>query len=242
MSSYLCGTTLAFSPVYEASELRTADNGSGSLKGFVLAVYRIGDMIEKSLSYLAEQPLSIRIEDRAAETAADLLFGPKHREPPPAGLAYQADVAVADRRWTIRCTATEELLAGYDTTQSWFFLVAALLFTTAAAGFVAVSRNREARVAELVGARTRELSASKRVAEKRAEELSEANQELEQFAYAASHDLQEPVRTLVSFSSLLRDDLGDELSPEAATDLKHITNSGTAHAAADQGLAGLVPR
>ncbi len=216
---------LVFSPVYEAGELQTADNGSGSLKGFVLAVYRIGNMIEKSLSYLAEQPLSIRIEDRGSDTAADLLFGPKHPEPPLAGLAYQADVAVADRRWTIRCTATAELLAGYDTTQSWFFLVAALLFTTAAAGFVGVSRNREVRVAELVGARTRELSASKRVAEKRAEELSEANQELEQFAYAASHDLQEPVRTLVSFSSLLRDDLGDELSPEAATDLKHITNA-----------------
>ena len=47
----------------------------------------------------------------------------------------------------------------------------------------------------------------------------------EQFAYAASHDLQEPVRTLVSFSSFLRDDLGDELSPEAATDLQHITKA-----------------
>ena len=212
---------LVFSPVYEAGELQTADNASGSLKGFVLAVYRIGNMIEKSLSYLAEQPLSIRIEDRGSETATDLLFGPKHPPPPSAGLSYQAEVAVADRRWTIRCTPTAELLAGYDTTQSWFFLVAALLFTTAAAGFVGVSRNREVRVAELVGARTRELSASKRVAE----ELSEANQELEQFAYAASHDLQEPVRTLVSFSSLLRDDLGNELSPEAATDLKHITNA-----------------
>ena len=134
---------------------------------------------------------------------------------------------MADRRWTIQCTATPEFLAGYDTTQSWFFLVAVLLFTAAAAGFVGVSRNREIRVAELVRARTRELSVSKGIAEKRAEELSDANQELEQFAYAASHDLQEPVRTLVSFSSFLRDDLGDELSPEAATDLEHIT--GAAH-------------
>ena len=45
---------LVFSPVYEAAEPGAAGNGSDSLKGFVLAVYRVGDMIEKSLSYLTE--------------------------------------------------------------------------------------------------------------------------------------------------------------------------------------------
>ena len=218
---------LVFSPVYETGEPEAAGSGRAALKGFVLAVYRVGDMIEKSLSYLTEQPLSLRVEDSSSGTTADPLFGPDQPAPPPGGLSYQASIAVADRRWTIQCTATPEFLVGYDTTQSWFFLVAALLFTAAAAGFVGVSRNREVRVAELVRARTRELSVSKGIAEKRAEELSDANQELEQFAYAASHDLQEPVRTLVSFSSFLRDDLGDELSPEAATDLEHIT--GAAH-------------
>ena len=218
---------LVFSPVYETGELDAAGNGSGSLKGFVLAVYRVGDMIDKSLSYLTEQPLSIRVEDRSSDTEADLLFGPEYPASPSGGLSYEADMAVADRRWTVMCSAKPELLAAYDTTQSWFFLVAALLFTAAASGFVGVSRNREVRVAELVRTRTRELSLSKKVAEKHAGELSEANQELEQFAYAASHDLQEPVRTLVSFSSFLRDDLGDDLPPEAATDLEHIT--GAAH-------------
>ena len=211
--------------MYEAGDFNEAGNGAGSLKGFVLAVYRVGDMIEKSLSYLSEQPLSLRVEDHSSDTASDLLFGPEHAASATAGPSYQADIMVADRHWTIHCTATPELLAGYDTTQSWFFLVAALLFTAAAAGYVGVSRNREVRVAELVRARTSELSASKQIVEKRAEELSEANQELEQFAYAASHDLQEPVRTLVSFSTFLRDDLGDELSPAATTDLDHISSA-----------------
>ena len=167
---------LVFSPVYEAGDPKERGKSRAPLKGFVLAVYRVGDMIEKSLSYLTEQPLSLRVEDSSSGVTTDLLFGPEDSAETPEGPSYQADIAVADRHWTIRCTATPELLAGYDMTQSWFFLVAALLFTAAAARYVGVSRNREARVAELVRDRTTELSASKKIAEKRAEELSQANQ------------------------------------------------------------------
>jgi len=222
---------LVFSPVYEANESDAPRNDPASLKGFVLAVYRVGDMIDKSLSYLTEQPLRLRVEDPSSESEAALLFGPQQLANALVtsmdGLSYEADIAVADRHWRIMCSAKPELLAAYETAQSWFFLVAALLLTAAATGFVGVSRNREVHVAELVLARTRELWISKRTSEQHADELSEANQELEQFAYAASHDLQEPVRTLVSFSSFLREDLGNDLPPEAATDLEHIT--GAAH-------------
>ena len=218
---------LVFSPVYEASELDAPRNDPAALKGFVLAVYRVGDMIDKSLSYLTEQPLRLRVEDPLSDSEAALLFGPQQLASSSDGLSYQAEIAVADRHWRVICSAKPELLTAYDTAQSWLFLVAALLFTAAAAGFVGISRNREVRIVELVLARTRELWISKRTAERHADELSEANQELEQFAYAASHDLQEPVRTLVSFSSFLREDLGNDLPPEAATDLEHIT--GAAH-------------
>ena len=61
--------------------------------------------------------------------------------------------------------------------------------------------------------------------EERAAELAESNAELEQFAYIASHDLQEPVRSLVAYSTLLREDLGKELSEDAATDLDYITKA-----------------
>lgn len=57
------------------------------------------------------------------------------------------------------------------------------------------------------------------------EELARRNQELDEFAYMASHDLQEPLRKLTAFSELLRRDLGDNLPDRAAKDLGFIVEA-----------------
>lgn len=46
-------------------------------------------------------------------------------------------------------------------------------------------------------------------------ELEQANEELEQFAFIASHDLQEPLRMISSFMDQLRRKYGSELDPKA---------------------------
>lgn len=55
--------------------------------------------------------------------------------------------------------------------------------------------------------------------------IQQSNKDLEQFAYAASHDLQEPIRTISAFSNLLRTRYGENLPLEAKEYVTYLVDS-----------------
>jgi PAS domain S-box-containing protein len=57
------------------------------------------------------------------------------------------------------------------------------------------------------------------------EELQRSNRDLEQFAYSASHDLQEPLRKVSAFGTLLADECRDALSDEGRKYLDYILDA-----------------
>ena len=73
----------------------------------------------------------------------------------------------------------------------------------------------------------RDITERKRAEEslaQQAEALARSNVELERFAYVASHDLQEPMRTVRSFAQLLQRRCGEQLSGDAQEYLRFITD------------------
>ncbi|WP_447530251.1 sensor histidine kinase [Vreelandella sp. TE19] len=56
------------------------------------------------------------------------------------------------------------------------------------------------------------------------ESLEKSNRELEHFAYAASHDLRQPLRMVTSYAQLLKRHLGDRLDDDGSTMLHYMSD------------------
>jgi len=72
---------------------------------------------------------------------------------------------------------------------------------------------------------TSEAQATQKILRERNEELARSNSDLENFAYFASHDLQEPARKIGNFAGLVDEDLGDTATEETREYLEIIRRS-----------------
>jgi signal transduction histidine kinase len=112
------------------------------------------------------------------------------------GIRHRADLHVPGRLWSIQCTPTEEYLADRRSRVPLAALLTGLaitaLLSTYVSSLIGWTGTLEARVQE----RTAELARSNA-------ELARSNTDLEQFAYVASHDLQEPLRMVAGYVQLL---------------------------------------
>lgn len=75
--------------------------------------------------------------------------------------------------------------------------------------------------------------------EERTRDLTRANEELGQFAYVASHDLQEPIRTIISFTQLLEARYKSRFDEDADEFIGYIVNSSRRMADLINGLLAL---
>lgn len=89
----------------------------------------------------------------------------------------------------------QELYYRHDGIDAWFQLTATPLRNGFAVTFRDITERKEAE---------QELARTNTVLEQR-------NRELQDFAYVASHDLQEPLRKIRAFADLLREDYGDRI-------------------------------
>jgi len=70
-----------------------------------------------------------------------------------------------------------------------------------------------------------DLRVSKEILATRSQQLTEANKELDAFAYSVSHDLRAPLRAVAGFSQMLVEDYGDKLDEQGQHQLDVIQGS-----------------
>lgn len=93
--------------------------------------------------------------------------------------------------------------------------------------YAKIIRNNEAAVEKIIGT-TRDvtqLKENEQMLERKIEELNRSNKELEEFAYVASHDLQEPLRKISTFVQRLQNRYSENLDEDGKMYINRILAS-----------------
>lgn len=190
------GGALLYLPVYRGIEGggRVPDTVEGrreALVGFVYSPFRMGDLMQGIVGEQLDE-VAVRLHD-GFEAPENLLFGPP--EIPRSAFVYRATIDVFGRRWLIDVAAHPELQVVLVSRYPLVVLVAGLIISVLLwwlSRSVLAERRRRLALAR----------ANVELAQARAE-AEAAGRSKSKFLAAASHDIRQPVQSLVLLAGAL---------------------------------------
>jgi|GEM_PF-6913109 len=123
---------LVFAPVYGRGALPpTVEKRRQDLKGFVVAVYRIGDFMQGALAGLSRKALPFVLEDLSASPENRLLYS--HAQQARAAayerVHFEMQMDIAGRDWQITIEPNRDFVESNMSRNYWFMLAGGLLLT-----------------------------------------------------------------------------------------------------------------
>lgn len=182
-------------PIYQSDQPQaTAEQRRQHLSGFVVGVFRVGDLIENAFTGLEMAGIRYCVEDvtepdrstvvyrcpfAVESSAAAAVAGAPTEVCQPGALRFQEVLEVAGRRWLLECHP----VAGHAAFRgSWLphgALAVGVLFSVLLAGYLASLVGRSARISRLIGQRTAEVSEANALLTREVRERRRAEKVLE---------------------------------------------------------------
>lgn len=232
--------SVVFAAAYDASAgvPTTVAERRAALIGWVFAPVSAGSLVDSISSLVSER--STTVDELETEIYDGVNLVP--------GALMDSDVAgtssivgeptqrrhsidVAGRTWTMVTAPTDALSDSVGGVDPLWIVAAALVINFLLFVVLRSLGSLERRARDLAAERTADLAQAKQDLEAKAEqlrlqtdELERSNDELAQFAHAAAHDLQEPLRTMGSYSQLLSTRYADHLDESGQRWLGYISD------------------
>ncbi len=164
---------IAVMPLYHKGlPHQTLDERRHNILGYVIAVFRGGDIVTAALRDLNREKLSYRLIDTGAPMGEQLIFSSEQKELKPLvlqenglfgrhfSLMSSLAIPVGGRQWRFEVAPTQDYFAHHRSDNAWLILLAGLIVTSMVGAFAMVSSGRESILRRLVEERTAALAQS----------------------------------------------------------------------------------
>ena len=216
---------LLFYPVY-LQKSQTAAERENNILGFIVGVFRVGDITDSILNKKINQQAHLNIYD-ITDGILTPLYG-ANETPTFYQKVFEVTeiIIIGGREWVIKFFPTTEYLEDNKSWQVWLWFIAGLFFMSLLGAFLLSISARSHYLTNEVISRTAEIERNRKeienknaLLEKRNKELELSNTDLDQYAFVASHDLKSPLQAIEQLASWIKED-NISILPEAS--IEHI--------------------